>query len=164
MKKLLIIAFILPLAVFTGCKSTEMTAEQMAKAGVMAGKIETPRFTFSAINAQPTGGRTVNLTSAYEVKITPDTIQVYLPYFGRAYTAPIGNNEGGIRFTSTDFEYTSEKKRNGTYEITITPHDIENNNMLTGLVMRLSAGVTGYGTLSVQSTNRQNISFYGTIE
>lgn len=164
MKKLLIIIFMLQLILFVGCKAKELTPEQQVKAEKYAEKIEKPYFTFSAVNAQPMGGRTINLTSDYELKVSGDTVQAYLPYFGRAYTAPMNTSDNGIRFTSTDFKYTSEKKKNGTYEITIEPNDVDKNIMLRGLILRLSTGVSGYGTLSVQSTNRQSISFYGTIE
>lgn len=164
MRKLLSIILLLQLILFVGCKAKVLTPEQQAKAEKFAEKFENPDFRFTAINAQPTGGRTINLTSDYFLKVSRDTVQAYLPYFGRAYTAPMNPSEGGIRFTSTDFTYTSQKKKNGLYEITITPKDVDNNIMLRGLVLRLSAGTSGYGSLNVQSSSRQNISFYGTIE
>lgn len=164
MKKLLIVAFVFQLIFFLGCKAKELTPEQQAKMEEYAEKIEKPGFTFTAVNAQPMRGRTINLTSEYTLRVSKDTIDAYLPYFGRAYTAPMNPSDGGIRFRSTDFVYKSEQKKNGMYEIVIEPKDVDNNNMLRGLLLRLSVGVSGYGTLNVQSTNRQNISFYGTIE
>lgn len=164
MKNLLMIVVALQLILFAGCKAKELTPEQQRKAEEYTRKIEKPDFTFTASSAQTQRGRNINLTPDYQLKVSADTIRAYLPYFGRAYTAPMNTSESGIKFTSTDFEYRSVKKKNGQYEIIIEPKDIGNNIMLRGLFLRLSVGDSGYGNLDVSSTNRQNISFYGTIE
>jgi len=163
MKRLLIGIFIFQLVLFVGCKAKELTPEQQAKAEQYTQMIESHDFKFEPINAQPTGGRNINLTADYFLKITNDTIEAYLPYFGRAYSAPFNSSDSGIKFLSTDFTYSSQKKKNGTYDIQIEPKDLT-NNMLLGLVMNLSVSNSGYGTLSVRSNQRQSISFYGTIE
>lgn len=164
MKNLLMIVVALQLVFFAGCKSKELTPKQQIQREELIQKIEKPDFTFIARSAQPMRGRNINLTPDYELRVSADTVQAYLPYFGRAYTAPMNTSEAGIKFTSTDFDYKSVKKKNGVYEITIEPKDVDNNTMLRGLYLRLSVSDSGYGNVDVRSTNRQNISFYGIIE
>ena len=48
-----------------------------------------------------TGYRSIYLSPYYYLKVSKDTVVAYLPYFGRAYTAPADPTEGGIKFTST---------------------------------------------------------------
>lgn len=161
MKKLSLIVFVFLLVFFVGCKSArEMTVEQRVKAMENIDKIEEPNFTYTPDNAQPMRGRMINLTPEYHLKVTADTVVAYLPYFGRAYSAPMNSSEGGIKFTSTDFDYISTRKKEGEYEIKIEPKDLK-GNQLAGLVLYLSIGDTGYASLSVQSVNRENISFHG---
>ncbi|MDL2214994.1 DUF4251 domain-containing protein [Dysgonomonas sp. OttesenSCG-928-M03] len=163
MKRLFSITCILLLILFVGCKAKELTPEQQAKANEYTRMIETPDFTFIASNAQPMRGRTINLTSDYSLRVTKDTIEAYLPYFGRAYTAPSNPSEGGIKFVSTDFDYDSVLKKNGTYEIKITPNDLKKAEQ-RGTVLYLNISNSGYGSLSVQMTNKQSISYYGRLE
>ncbi len=46
-------------------------------------------FVFMAESASPMGGRTIYLTSAYSVWVSNDTLVIDLPYYGRAYSAPV---------------------------------------------------------------------------
>jgi hypothetical protein len=98
------------------------------------------------------------LTSGYDMKVLQDSINAYLPYFGRAYSASYGS-EGGIKFTSKKFDYRLKEKQKGGWELTIKPADTHDVSELT-----YSVAVNGYATLQVVSNNRQAISFYGVIE
>jgi hypothetical protein len=115
-------------------------------------------FVFKAQSAWPLQGTVVQLTSGYDVKVMQDSINSYLPYFGRAYTAGYGT-EGGINFTSKKFEYKLKEKSKGGWEITIKPQDTRDVTELT-----YSIASNGYATLQVISNNRQTISYYGVIE
>src|SRR4051794_9719977 len=66
-------------------------------------------FVFKAQSAWPLQGTVVQLTSGYDMKMLQDSINTYLPYFGRAYTAGY-NSEGGINFTSKKFDYKLREK------------------------------------------------------
>ena len=121
--------------------------------------IQARNYTFKARTAVPTGGRTRQLTTDFDLDIGKDTIVSYLPYFGRAYTAQIGGRENGLQFTSTDFEYDDKVSENGLHEIRIKPKDARDVQLLL-----LSVSKNGYGTLQVTSTNRQPISFSGVVE
>jgi len=120
--------------------------------------IESKHFLFIAQMASPMSGRTRQLTSDYDLKIKPDTIDSDLPYFGRAYTAPIDPADAGIDFTSVKFDYNIIPGKKGGWEITIKPKDVTDING-----MYLSVSENGYALLRVNSNNRQAISFTGYI-
>ena len=121
--------------------------------------VNSQRFVFKANTAIPARGRSIQLTSDYTFIVRKDTVIGNLPYFGRAYNAPIGTGGGGIDFTSTDFSYTKTQRRNGAWEIEIRPRD---NREVQRLFLTVSK--SGYGNLYVNSQNRQPISFNGNIE
>ena len=115
-------------------------------------------FVFKAQSVSPTGGATRQLTSDYDLRVSNDTIQTYLPYFGRAYQAPMNPSEGGIHFTSTNFDYQVVDRKKGRTELTIRPIDAEDVREMT-----LSVSKNGYASLQVLSNNRQPISFNGVV-
>jgi hypothetical protein len=115
-------------------------------------------FTFKAQSVMPMRGGTRQLTSDYDLKVSGDSLIVYLPYFGRAFTAPINPGAGGIQFTSSDFEYKVEERRKGGWNINIVPKD---NNSVREMLLTISK--KGYATLQILSTNRDAISFNGYI-
>lgn len=120
--------------------------------------IASQNYTFKAEQAFPQSGRSLVLTTDYDLKITIDSIISFLPYFGRSYTASLNPEESGIKFTSTDFEYQNTKKKK-SWEITIKPKDVSDIQE-----MSLSIFDNGTANLNVTSTNRQNISFRGYIK
>lgn len=115
-------------------------------------------FIFSATTALPMTGKTRILTSAYDLEVSKDSIISFLPYFGRAYSAPLDPSKGGIKFTSTQFEYKEENKKDG-WDISIKPKDVSE---VQQLYLHISS--EGYATLQVISTQRQPISFYGKVK
>jgi hypothetical protein len=120
--------------------------------------IESKRFLFEARTVSPIGGPTRQLTSYYDLTIKGDSLVSFLPYFGRAYVAPMTVNDGGIRFTSTEFNYEINARKKGGWNIKITPKDVNNVQQ-----MNLSVSPNGQASLNVTSNNRQPISFMGVI-
>lgn len=127
--------------------------------------VEAQNYVFSANYVNPSRMAGRSLTSEYDLTITKDTIMAYLPYFGRAYVAPpYGSTEGGIKFTNTHFTYTAKAGKKGGWSVTIKP---TNKNISDGRdvqSMNLSISADGYASLQVISSNRDPISFNGTIE
>ena len=120
--------------------------------------IDSSNFIFKATSAKPQSSPSKVLTTGeYDLAVSKNKIVSFLPYFGRAYTAPPGE-DGGIKFTSVDFKYTAEKSKNG-WRITIIPKDVTS---ISKLYLDVSTG--GYATLQVTSNNRQSISYYGVME
>jgi hypothetical protein len=94
----------------------------------------------------------------YDLRIFGDSLISYLPYFGRAYTAPLPGERGGYNFTSSTFDYLIKDKRKGGWEITIKPKDVTDFREFFLVISE-----NGYGTLRAMSNNRQPISYYGYI-
>jgi len=77
-------------------------------------------YIFKANFANPSRGGSRSLTSDYDLTVSKDTIVAYLPYFGRAYMADYNSNDGGIKFTVTNFTYKVTISKNGNRDIFIT--------------------------------------------
>lgn len=106
------------------------------------------------------GGGTINLTgSSYDFTVTPDSIVAYLPYYGRAYSAPYNPTEGGIKFKSKNFSYVQSRNKKGSYSISIKTKDLKSENYQ----MMLTVSEKGYATLMVNSNNKQPINFNGVL-
>jgi hypothetical protein len=137
----------------------ELKAEKKAQqAEEIKTIVESKTFVFEANIANPMKGRTVNLTSDYDVKITNDSIFSYLPYFGVAYSASYGSTDSPMIFNEPfegcDFETT----KNG-YLVKVS---VKNNNDRLEYSFHISD--TGSTSLNVSSLNRQAISYTGNIE
>ena len=160
-KKALLLAFILaPFVVlpFTTHAQSSSADKKAAKAAAVKTLVESQNYTFKAQSANPMSGRVVQLTSDYDLKITKESIISYLPYFGRAYTAPMDPTKGGIQFTSKDFDYTLTPNKKDGWTALIKPKDYRDVQQMT-----VNISSAGYATVQVTSTNRQPITFNGQI-
>jgi hypothetical protein len=145
---------------FQACGSARSAAEKEQRAADIRQAVERPDFIFEATYAYPTGYRSVYLSPYYEVKVSPDTVRAYLPYYGRAYRAPMDPREGGYNFTSTDFTYKftpGDRKGNWIAEVTFLDLD-------RPVTFRFDIWEEGNARLNVSDMNRQPISFQGDIE
>lgn len=145
------------LVIFTILGGMMTSNAQETKDADMKAIIESQNFVFKAKTVYPQSGRTRQLTDEYDLTVTKEKIVSYLPYFGKAYSASIGSNEGGIKFTSTEFEY-KKNKTSKNWEITIKPKDASGVQQLF-----LTVFDNGTANLRVTSTNRQAISFDGEV-
>jgi len=103
----------------------------------------------------------INLTgSNYDLTVTKDSLNTYLPYYGRSYTARIGTNEGGIKFKSKDFTYTKTERKKGGWILNIKPKDVK-DTYNSNYVLTLNVTTTGYATLIITSNNQQSITYNG---
>lgn len=118
--------------------------------------VDAKRFTFKAQSVHPQRGRVVQLNTEFDLKVAGDTLRTYLPYFGRAYSAPLDGRGGGIDFTSKDFEYNEKTRRKGGWDITIRPKDVNDVREMNLVVFE-----NGKATLRVTSNNREPISYNG---
>ncbi|MGZ3757701.1 MAG: DUF4251 domain-containing protein [Mucilaginibacter sp.] len=127
--------------------------------------INTKNFVFMATYANPTRGmQSRALTTEYDLTLSGDTLTAYLPYFGRAYLADYNSaTEGGIKFTTTEFDYKVTKGKKGNFSIMITPLKSSLSDPRAVKTMRLDVTPDGYASLQVISLNRDPISFEGEI-
>ena len=119
--------------------------------------VESKEFVFRAQSVTPIRGGFRQLTSEYDLRLLGDSLVSYLPYFGRAYSAPLDPRQGGLQFTSTEFDYEVKPKKKG-WDIRLKPKDVTSVQQMT-----LNVTTTGRATLQVISNNREPISFNGVI-
>ncbi len=131
--------------------------KKAARLAAIKNMVESQNYVFKAETVLPMSGPSQQV-SDYAVKITKQSVMSYLPYFGRAYSAPMDPSKGGIQFTSKDFDYTLTPGKKDGWSVLIKPKDYRDIQQMT-----MSISSTGYATVQVTSTNRQPISFNGTI-
>ena len=145
---------------FFGCGASQSATKKAQQAQSLSEQIKSFNFEFIATYAYPQNFRPVYLSSPYDVKVSPDTVQAYLPYYGRAFSAPMDPSEGGIKFISTDFKYEIEKgQKAGNWIIKIITADTNRP-----FELNFNLWDNGSGSLNVQDRDRQNISFQGSVE
>ena len=120
--------------------------------------VESKNFIFQAQTALPMRGSVRQLTSEYDLKVTPSAIVSDLPYFGRAFVAPMNPTQSPLLFTSRKFDYFTTPRKDGGWNIVIKPADHREVQSMT-----LSISTAGYTTLQVTNLNRDPISFNGDI-
>lgn len=120
--------------------------------------VDAQTYQFTMEFVRPTGGRQRLITGNYTLRVTKEQVVADLPYIGRAFQAPIGNTDGGIKFTSKDFMYTSNAGKEERREISIKPKD---NNDIQDINLTIFSN--GTADLRINSTNRQPISYTGRV-
>lgn len=105
------------------------------------------------------GGRIDLNGDLYDLTIKPDTVKAFLPFYGRAFTATMNQDDNGYRFTSKDFDYKMSKRKKGGWEVAINTKDVRNNAR-----MNLSISENGYAVLSVVSNDKQSITYNGYVK
>ena len=149
------VAFIV-LIFITGCKIINIASE---KVQAVNSKVQLKDYTVEVKFANPSGGGHINLSYGYDLRIKNDSAYAYLPYYGVAYSAPY-NGEGGIKFAELMTEYTCVKnKKSDGWDIHFKVKSKEN-----GYDIRLSVYENGNSTITVNSFNRQSITFYGELK
>ena len=150
---------LLLLTLGAGLSAQSKVQPKTSKTNKIKELISNRNYVFQAQTVFPMSGRTRQISGeGYDVAVSKDTVNAYLPYFGRAYSAPIDPSKGGIQFISKSFEYTEVPGKKGGWDITIKPKDISDVQQ-----MFFSVSEDGYASLQVTSTNRQAISFNGVI-
>ncbi len=153
--KLLSLLLIISLPYIADAQSSDKEAR---RAAVIKNLVDSKSFRFIPQNATPMNGRVVQLTADYDFTVKPDSVISYLPYYGRAYVAPMDPTQSPLQFLSKTFIYTAAPRKKDGWNISIKPKDCkEIQNIL------LTVSSNGYATVQVISTNREQISFYGSI-
>lgn len=141
------------------CGSTQSAAEKERLASEVKEALAQSSFRFEATYAYPTGYRPIYLSPYYDVTVSPDSVKAYLPYYGRAYRAPMDPREGGFQFTSTDFTYRyGPGTRKGSWMAHITIFDLDRP-----VTLSFDIWENGSARLVVNDFNRQAISFQGDL-
>ncbi len=120
--------------------------------------LQNKSFVFSPTHALPLGSGSIHLNFSFDAEIKGDSIFSYLPFFGVAYRVEYGGRDSPFSFSLPIENYEMEKDKSG-YRINL---DVRNKMDYISYVFQISE--LGYTTLSITSTNRQAISYYGIIE
>ncbi|ASU34873.1 DUF4251 domain-containing protein [Mucilaginibacter xinganensis] len=163
LKKLMIVsAMILSCCQLVTAQNSKIQ-KKAAKAAKVKEMLDAQSYIFNATYVIPQRGNARSITYGYDVVVSKDTVTAYLPYYGRVTLAPADPSDGGVKFTSTNFDYKSEPANNG-YDITITPKDGNTQGSKDVRYLRLNVSYNGYASLQVISNNRDPISYNGEIE
>jgi hypothetical protein len=115
-------------------------------------------YQFNMEYVQPMGGRQRLITGSYTFRVNKDQLDADLPYIGRAYQAPIGTSDVGMKFTSKDFTYSSITGKSNRREISIHLNDQQDIATINLIIFE-----NGNADLRINSVNRQPISYTGNI-
>ena len=157
-----IVSFLL--AIQIGCmgvgfaQNPDKKEKQIQKEQAVSALVASHRFVFVPLSATPMSGRTRQLTPDYALTIKKDSIESYLPYYGRAYNASYGGIDDHWNFKSTHFEYKLLASKKDGWDIYIKPTDASG-----GQTLNLHVSSTGFASLQVISNDRESISYYGSI-
>lgn len=120
--------------------------------------VKKQRFLFTAESVSPLRGNIKILTTPYDVTLKKDTLVCFLPYFGRAYQAPISQTDVGVKFTSTKFEYSVMPGKKDSWEVKIVPKDNTDIRQMNFDIFN-----DGSASLDILSNFRDAISYRGHI-
>lgn len=119
--------------------------------------LQNGHFTIDVDRALPMSGSAVNLTSSYSLEMRGDSVISHLPYFGRAYSVPYGGGDG-LRFSKLVTDKKIEFDDKGMAQIKFETRTDEDN-----FIYEIKVFDNGSATIFVQPTNRQSISFHGSL-
>jgi len=158
MKTINLFILILASTFMIACTSQNQpkSESELAIANNVNKKVEAKDFRIRVDYANPMGGRTVPLTSEYDLVIKNDSAFAYLPYFGVAYSAPYGSTEGGIKFSTLMEDYKSALNKKGEWTI-----DFKINIPNYNYIINISIFSNGKSSININSAQRRAINFDG---
>ena len=154
--------------ILSGCTASSSTAGADGKASKNEKKdaqfeqisalIEGGEFTYTVQSANPMGGKTIQITSSYTLEAKDGIYKAYLPYFGRTHSASYGGN-GGVEFEGEPTDLKVSK--NGDKRTVTISFNMKNKDESYGCSLVTGGG--GNGTLTITSSKRSTISYYGVV-
>lgn len=156
MKKGVFLTLFAAMVLLLSCSPSKEVKKQVTKEEVIQ-SINSDNWKFKANVAMSQYGNTRYLTGEYDVKCTKELVDVYLPYFGRAYSSPLGN-QSPLQFKTSKFSYNKTEDRAGSWVITIKPQDFNEVQSMTFTFFE-----SGNAQLNVLLTNRSPINFTGFV-
>jgi Domain of unknown function (DUF4251) len=121
--------------------------------------VDNKSFVFAAQSANPMRGRTIHLSPGYTMEVSADTVTASLPYYGRAYSAPMNPSDTGIKFTSSEFTYTVKDRKKNGWDVAIKAKDGIRSHQIY-----LTISSNGAASARVLSSDKESISFDGYIQ
>jgi hypothetical protein len=117
-------------------------------------------WVFVAQTALPQGGRSRVLDSRYDVRLGRDTLNSFLPYFGRSFSgAGVMGNSNPLDFRSMKFTVDRQELKKGGWRVTIRPNDVQAVQSMTADLFD-----NGSASMNVTLTDRTPMTFQGRVE
>ena len=136
--------------------------KQSGKAEIKAAKVEksirSGQYEIIVNQVNPMSGGVRHLTPDYSVRISGDSSYVYLPYFGRAYSAPYGG-DGGIKAATLMGNYKVDYKEGKNYSIGFSAKGDNDTYRFS-----ISVWTNGSTSINVTCNNRQAINYMGYLK
>ena len=136
----------------------QIHAQDSAKSTIKT-VLDARRYEFEPDQMTSTKGKSRHLTPGYILQLKGDTLMVYLPYVGRAYSAPMNSSDAGFDFTTTNFSYTVKEGKKKSYIVTIKTKDKVYNTEFT-----LTVYDDGTTYVRTNSNDRDAVSYNGDIK
>ncbi len=159
MKKFGILVLVTLFLGLTAYQSDHKKEKRLKQQSEVAHLIEMGQFRFVARTANSELGTINDLSPTYDLVFDSLRVKAYLPFYGRAYSAPYGG-PGGVKFDlkakKIDRSWSEKKK---LYTISTKLFDSQDSYSIV-----LTAGLNGFADLKISFQNRSWISYYGTIE
>lgn len=137
------------------------TAQQTAGAKEpVAVSIDSSRWVFTVQMIKPMEGMNSQPNGTYSVIFKQGNLNVYLPYFGRAFNAAevYGTGKSALDFISKNFTVEKEKQGDDKWRIIIKPQDQPQVQSMTFVFFS-----NGSASLDVILTNRSPIAYSGIV-
>lgn len=119
----------------------------------------TKAFTFVPEMVYPLGMRPRQVTSGFLLRVSPDSLVCYLPYFGQATGIDYGSGRGSTDFSTTKFDHTTSKGKKGATIITLRPLD---HKAVRTISITYYTG-SDYAHVAITFNRQQSISYRGRI-
>jgi len=162
MKNIIVLFLFVSVLVITGFQPSDKKDKKEKKAKQqleMAQLIHSGRFRFLPNSASSSIGNINSIGYGYEMVFDSLNITANLPYYGRSYSSYY-RFTGGVKFNLTarkiDKTWHERKK---IYTINF---DVSEN--MESYSINFSAGLNGFANLKITFSDRELISYYGTIE
>jgi len=162
MKKILL--FLAIVLVLVSCATSGETAarkkmEKQEMARKVNEAITNRHFKVNVNMVLPMGGSPISPSTLYSVTIAGDSINSYLPYFGRAYDIPYGGGKG-LNFEGTIGQYShGVNARKGEHQVTLYVENEED-------IYRYDFSIFDNGSASIDviARKRNPISYTGYLD
>lgn len=132
---------------------------KLAQEKAVSEALQNNKIQFVAQQAIPMRMKSIQLIDSYGITISKDSLHCNLPYYGVAQNAPYGASDSGLNFNTTHFTLHKSEQKNGNYIINL---QIEGQPMINKMSLNISP--SGSTTLTVNSVNRDPISFFGDLK
>lgn len=157
MKTIIQYVFLVGILFFVAsCSSTRNPQSKADKYAWIDQQINSGKFKIEVDQAHPLSGSVINLTSIYTLEVRNDSVLSWLPYFGRAYVAPMDPTKSALQFSILYTNYKKVYSLKRGYTITFNARTSEDNFRFL-----VEIGSEGYSSIGVTSDKKSYIRFTG---